>query len=258
MNHEPDLPDSRDSDSGRVEEHGRLAEIERRLKAARPRPPSLDLVALLQIANGGEVEPEEVDRVDGVDRMCVERPTRAHGFWTAVAGSWICGVAVGVLVTLMLVNRPAAVVAPMDSIVRGEVQVLESAEEPELVAGKPVPEADEEIELDQTPVAPVLPSEQRARDNVLLATIADSHGGWQSAAWMDGSVLRAGMLHRRTAGEPRDTAPVTQDTPEQNRDKAVSPQPKSKRTLDPEPPAAASRGQLLERLLREAAGHGVL
>jgi hypothetical protein len=276
MNHEPDIPDPRDSDSGPVEERGRLAEIQRRLKAARPRPPSVDLVALLRMANGGEVESAAWGRSDGSDVsdlsdgsdvsemsdgsdcIRVERPTRVHGFWTAVAGSWICGVAVGVLVTLMLVNRPAAVVAPVDSIARQEVQVPEPAEEPEVVAEKPVSEADEDTELDHAPVAPVLPPERRTRKDALLALIADPHGGWHSAAWMDGSVLRAGMLHRRTAGEPRDTAPGTPDTTEQHRDKAVSSQPKIKRTLDPQPPAAVSRGQLLERLLREATGHGVL
>jgi hypothetical protein len=247
-----------------VEERGRLAEIERRLKAVRPCPPSLGLVAVLQMANGGEVESASWGRTDGSDlsdlsdRIRVERPTRAHGFWTALAGSWICGVAVGALVTLMLVNRPAAVVAPTDSIVRREIQMPEPAEEPEVVAEKPVPEADEEIEIDLVPVAPLLPPERRMRDDALLALIADPRGGWHSAGWMDSSVLRAGMLHRRTAGVSRDMLREARDLEEPNIDKAERGGRDVNRTIDFEPPAAITRGQLMEELLREASGQGVL
>ena len=134
----------------------------------------------------------------------------------------------------------------------------EPAEEPEVVAEKPVPESDEEIELDHAPVAPVLPFERRMRDDALLAMIADPRVGWHSATWMDGSVLRVGMLHRRGAGVSRDMLREARDLEEPNIDRAERGGRDVNRTIDFEPSAAITRGQLMEELLREASGHGVL
>ncbi|TVS17074.1 MAG: hypothetical protein EA424_13390 [Planctomycetaceae bacterium] len=265
MSHEPDLPAPRDPDTGCVEERSRLAEIERRLKAARPRPPSLDLAVLQQIASGGDggcVSGSRADGADKSDRIRVERPARAYRWWTALAGSWIGGAAVGVLVTLMLVNRPAAVVDPADSIVRQDVRrdvwVPAPTEESELMEETSVSEDDGGIEHDHAPVTPVLPSERHARHDTLMAMIADPRGGWHSDAWMEGSVLRAGMLYRPAAGELRDSARVARDMDKPKLDKTHPGQPTAKPTIDFEPSAPITRGQLMEQLMSEATRHGVL
>lgn len=258
MNHEPDLPTRDDPDTGCVEERRRLAEIERRLKATRPRPPSLDLAALQQIASGGDVERTSRRRADGADRIRVERPTRAHGWWTALAGSWICGVAVGVLVTLMLVSRPAAVVDLADSVVRQDVRAPAPAEESEAVEETVLPEGNEEIEEDPPPVVPAPAPQRRMLDDTLMAMIAGPRDGWHSDAWMDGSVLRAGMLYRRPTGELRDSAREAWHMDKPKLDRTNPGQPAAKPTIDFEPSAPITRGQLMEELMSEAARHGVL
>jgi hypothetical protein len=268
MNLEPDMPDPRDLDSGPVEERGRLAEIERRLKAAQPRPPSLDPLALLRIASGGEVESvswrrsDVSDRSGGSDRsdrsehIPVVRPTRANGFWSAVAGSWICGAVVGVLVTLMLVSRPAPVVE--NAIVRQEIRVPEPAEAIEAVEGTSVPQAEVEIGLEPAPVAPVLPAARQTRGETMMAMIADPRGGWQSDVWMHGGVLRAGMLYRPAAGPLWDSPQEAWDMDKPDIDRPELPAPDARRTIDFEPPPPMTRGKLMEQLIREAARHGVL
>ncbi len=268
MSHDPDLPAPRDPDTGCVEERSRLAEIERRLKATRPRTPSLDLAVLQQIASGGDggcVSGRRSDRSDGSDksdRIRVERPTRAYRWWTALAGSWIGGAAVGVLVTLMLVNRPAAVVDPADSIVRQDVRqdvrVPAATEESELVEETSVSEDDGEIEHDHAPATPVLPSERQTRHDTLMAMIADPRGGWHSGAWMEGSVLRVGMLYRPAAGELRDSAREAWDMDRPKWDETNVGQPAAKPAIEFEPSAPITRGQLMDELMSEAARHGIL
>ncbi len=270
MNHERDLPALRDTDGGTREERCRLAEIERRLKATRPRPPSLDLVALAQIASGGEVESASRRRSDvsgisdvsgrsggsdGSERIRVVRPTRANGFWTAVAGSWICGVAVGVFVTLMLVSRPTPVVE--DAIVRQEIRVPEPAEAPKATEGTSVPQADEETGLEPAPVAPVLPAERQAGGETWVAVIADPRGGWHSPAWKDGGGLRAGMLYRRTAAALWDSPQEMWEVEERESDQPECGRPEAQRTIDFDPPAPITRGKLMEELMNEATRHGV-
>ena len=264
MSREPDMPAPRDPDTGCVEEPRRLAAIEQRLKATRPRPPSFDLTVLQQIASGGDVERTSRRRADGADRIRVERPTRAHDWWTALAGSWICGVAVGVLVTLMLINRPAAVVDPADSMVRQDVRAPAPAEESEeSEAVEPVeearlPEANEEIEEDPPPVVPAPAPQRRMLNDTLMAMIADPRAGRHSDAWMDGSVLRAGMLYRPGAGELRDSAREAWDMDKPKLDRTNLRQPTAMPTIDFESPAPITRGQLMKQLMSEAARHGVL
>lgn len=261
MNHEPDLPAARDTDSGRAEESSRLAEIERRLKAARPRPPSLDPLALLRIASGGEVESVSWRRSDGSESFRVVRPTRANGFWTALAGSWICGVAVGVLVTLMLASRPALIVDSADSVVRQDVWAPAPAEESEPVEGTVLPEGDEEIEEieeDPPPVVPAPSPQRRMLNDTLMAIIADPRAGRHLDARIDGSVLRAGMLYRPGAGELWDSAREAWDMDKPKLDRTNLGQPTAMPTIDVEPPAPITRGQLMEQLMSEAARHGVL
>jgi hypothetical protein len=267
MSHEPDLPAPRDPDSGCVEDRRQLAAIEQRLKATRPRPPSFDLAALQQSASGGDVERtsrRRADKSDKSDRICVERPTRAYRWWTALAGSWIGGAAVGVLVTLMLVNRPAAVVDPADSIVRQEVRAPAPAEESkESEAVEPVeearlPEANEEIEEDPPPVVPAPAPQRRTLNDTLMAMIADPRAGWHSDACSDGSVLRAGMLYRRLAGELQDSAREAWDMDKPKWDETNVGQPTAMPAIEFEPTAPITRGQLMEQLMSEAIRHGVL
>ncbi len=263
MSHESDLPAPRDPDTGCVEERRRLAVIERRLKAARPRPPSFDLTALQQIASGGDGERTSggrSDESDGSERIRVVRATPAYRWWTVVAGSWICGVAVGVLVTLMLVSHPAPGVDPADAMVQRDVRVPEMAKalEAELVEETSVSEDDGEIEHYHAPVTPVLPSERHARHDTLMAMIAEPRGGWHSGAWMEGNVLRAGMLYRPAARELRDSAREAWDMDKPKLDKTYPGQPTAKPTIDFEPSAPITRGQLMEQLMSEATRHGVL
>ncbi len=258
MKHEPDKPATKYPDSGYSEESDRLAEIERRLKAARPRPPSLDPVTLLRIASGGGVDAASERRSVTADHVCVERPTPAYRWWTALAGSWICGAAVGVLVTLMLVSRPAADVDSADAMVRQKVRVPEPTENVDVVEETSIPEDDGASEIDQRPEVPVRPPDPRPRDDSLIATIADPRGAWPFEVSGHGGILRVGMLYRRTVEALCDVPPESWDMDKPSVGRAELAAPDAKRIIDFEPPAPITRGRMMEELLYEASRHGVL
>jgi hypothetical protein len=100
MNQDYEEPESFPSDAGELPDSSLLAEIERRLKSARPRPPCLDLAVIERLASEAPA-PTGLPPVENSPTVVLKPRTperdQLRRFCAAVAGSWMCGVLVGAI-----------------------------------------------------------------------------------------------------------------------------------------------------------------
>ncbi|MHC4398141.1 MAG: hypothetical protein ACYTG0_00505 [Planctomycetota bacterium] len=224
----------------------RLDEIERRLKAARPRPPRVDLAALEQLAQETMVDPSvERPAAAVVDRRPPTRGRRAYRRMAVIAGSWTCGAVVGALVTFVLTGRTAP----------GTDSTSETArlEKPTPAAHDLSTAPDAERKVDRRDGPPpakkvVVPDV----DAAILAMILDQFESADSAYSPEGSMLWAGMHLARNSVDPGPAGRTTNGAREPGGDDArwrsEAPGPY------PEAGPAITRERLLNDLLRETPG----
>ena len=254
MNREHDRPAEWNPDTGSSDQWNRLVEIERRLKEARPRSPVLDWAALEQIANADQVEPARRRESEDLDRIRCPQRGRSYRPLLTLAGSWICGAAVGVLVTLLLVQRPSAVVGPADAVVWHDDQVPETTDETS--AEIAVEQITANVPEESRPVAAAaasLPAERRTQDHMLIAGITDPFGG-RLGSESETPALRAGMLFLKSTSNPREAPLLVQDNRQPRLDFTGSGQLPRGITSEVLPSRPSTRERLLEELLREASG----
>jgi hypothetical protein len=197
----------------------RLAEVERNLKKARPRPVELDAFALERMAHPAPL-------VNGAEQPARRRRYRPV---VAVVGSWACGALVGAIVMFLVMSQN-------DSKARtAEVKQGITHPAPAFVSG-------EDTEDTTTP------PERRDRiglDAAVLALSSASPANRYSAYWHDRSAFRAGMHLSRFADGPRATTYIA---PEYDQDAS----PKMLEYGQPAP--AITREEVLRDLLDDPSG----
>jgi hypothetical protein len=241
MNREDESPTDPTFEPESPEAWERLDGIERRLKAARPRPPRLDVAALERLARQPVADPAVQGPAAGV--VFPRPPTRRRPLYrriAAVAGSWACGAAVGALVTVILMTRTAPGTDSTSETSRIERQTPTPAIDDQNAA----PRADHKADRRDGP-APAEKVEARDVDAVLAMIL---NGPADSARWPEGRPLRAGMHLIHSAGEPSSADPAT--------DAAGSPRGdhegwRSEALKGPKPYPAPAPAITRERLLRE-------
>lgn len=208
----------------------RLEEIEQRLQTARPRPPELDLAAIMRTAH-------EVDLpVELADHSSNRRGHRSYRWVGTVAGSWACGAIVGALVTLAVLSWSQPSEDLQDSI------ATTTQELPQVTAPVVDTKVDEALEQPQ-PAVPRPPSWSRS-EWLVSATLSDPHGRNGADYGTIWPPLQAGVFTRgRTASESwhfRNSSVMRQDWNDTSH---------SESTLDSEPEPTTTRELLLEELL---------
>jgi len=255
MNREHDSPAEWNPGAGSADERRKLVEIERRLKETRPRPPALDWAALEQVADADRVELASRRELDDLNRSGCQRRVRPYGPFLAMAGSWICGAAVGVLVTLLIVPRPSLIGRPADALVRHDDRVAELADETGTESEDVQPEETvlEEIRPVAAAAAVDLPSERTSLDETMLAAIAAPFGH-SLGQEIESPALSVGMLLRKSIGRSSETPLVAADAERPGLNDTASDPPLGSTVIDLVPPRPSTRERLLEQLLRETSG----
>jgi len=103
-------PEDREPLSGAGADPRRLADVERRLKAARPRPAELDTEAIL-LAARSPGQPAALP-----EPSAERRRMGTCGWIVTVAGSWACGAIAGALATFILLSRDAPSESPFEGM----------------------------------------------------------------------------------------------------------------------------------------------
>ncbi len=117
------------------ESNEQMAEVERHLKKARPRPVELDAFELERLAFATPLRSE--------DEKSPSRRRRYRAV-TLVAGSWVCGVAVGALVMFLAMRQGVSDTSSAPATARGE-QDTTIPESSEQSIGASEPSSDEPI-----------------------------------------------------------------------------------------------------------------
>ncbi len=99
MNQNHPSPEERGPFAGGDADPQRLAKIEQRLKYAQPRPPELDVEAIMRAAQQSVVLPQ---------RPVGQRDRRSYGRIATIAGAWACGAIAGALLTFILLSQSAS------------------------------------------------------------------------------------------------------------------------------------------------------
>lgn len=243
MNHEHESLEDPTPDTDSREALERLAEIERQLKKARPRPLRLDVAAIERLAR------------ETMMPAAAERPAPAatrRRWWTggrwpdrrtvAIAGSWACGAAVGALVTFVLMSHTVSGTNPTAP------PSQQSPTSPTRDRDAPAT-ADRETERRNEPIAPSLQKTTLDSDAAALAMVIDRFRNEDLASGQEGPTLFAGMHLRDAAAGPSSPGddmamePQTNDSPP---DAAAQKRPR----LYPDQAPATTRGRLLHELLQ--------
>jgi hypothetical protein len=239
---EPDAPEARE----------RLDEIERRLKAARPRPPRLDVAALQRLARQAAVDtPVESPTAVAIRRRPPGGGRRPYRRIAIISGSWACGAIAGALVMFILTSRAAPSADATNDMARHEAAPPASATRDRNTA----PDADEKVDRRDGP-PPVEKVETLDADAAALAMILDPFGSEDSACWPEGPALWAGMHlgqysgdWSKFAGRAADAAGKPREDDEGWRSEA----PKGRKPY-PDPAPSITRERLMRELLRETPG----
>ena len=231
-----------------------LDEIERRLKAARPRPPQLDVAALERLA-GEAVVDTAVERpaAAAIRRRLPGRGRRPDRHMAAVAGSWACGAVVGALVTFILMGHTAPGTDSTNETTRLEKEAPTPATHDQNTvpdAGQK-PDADQKMDRRDGP-PPVEKVEALDVDDPVLAMILDRIEGADSAYWPEGPTLRAGMHLVQNAVDP---SPVGRMTDAATKPRGVAERWRGEASKPyPDPGPAVTRKRLLHDLRSETPG----
>jgi hypothetical protein len=210
----------------------RLAEIEQRLKTARPRPAELDIDAIVRSARAADqpvVLPESASSssYDGPPRPskqedsgestgseahrtaesrvsrdlktrsepAVERGTRSYRWIIAIAGSWACGAIAGALVTFMLLSRGAPAEESSDGMTavnERTPEVVESSEKESTDDDAEQPAREESLRKNAPLWSP--------SDSLVAVMLLDPYGRGVAPYGDGGPTLRAGDFARRQDG----------------------------------------------------------
>ena len=185
MNRNHPSPEDNPQPTDGAERH-RLEEIEQRLQTARPRPPELDIDAIMRTAH--EVAPP----VQLAEHASNRHRHRSFRWVSTVAGSWACGAIVGALVTLAVLSWSQPSEDPKDSI------ATTMPERPKVIARDVDIRVEQEIERPH-PVWTRPPLWSHS-DLLVSATLLDSQGRGGLAYGSSLPTLRAGVFTRgRTA-----------------------------------------------------------
>lgn len=168
----------------------RLEKFERRLQAARPQMPQLDLAALQRIAD--DISAETIVEL-APDRKLPGRKRRISGRVLAIASSWVCGAVVGALVMLVFMSRAMPQPDQSGDIVHIEQETPASSTD-DSIAGISAEERDP-VRHDDTPAA-VEPL-RRDAGNAMLTKAREPLAQPGLNYLSDGSPLRAGAYLRR-------------------------------------------------------------
>jgi hypothetical protein len=213
----------------------RLDEIEQRLKATRPQSTQLDLVALQQAADSAAT---------------VEHPTaRKSRGALVIAGSWMCGVAVGAIVMFVLMSLAARTEIANDHVVYTE---------PESPGAKTLgsvddflTETDSDLPFDAAALVNAVP---RKTGVSLSATTFDPLATTDSTYATDGPTLQAGAHFKRTVSHP--TWPfglsVQQQRESVNQYELGPSEMRTKASFDWDPKSPVSRRELMQEFLQES------
>jgi len=229
-----------------------LDEIERRLKAARPQPPRLDLAALQRLANDATVDAvveRRTNRKPG--RAVARRQRQMRGRMLGIVGSWACGAAVGAIVMFVLMSRGASGPDQNNNVVHIE------KETPDSITHDPIAEfsADGEFALqDDSPA--VEKADRRDLSADMLTMLLDPLGNTDSAYLEDGPTLQVGMYLRQHAERSMWPLPRTEvkERSLSNADERGHSEARTKSKPYPEPDSAVTPRELMREFLREASG----
>ena len=223
-------------------QEGRLTEIERHLRKARPMAPQLDLAAIERLARETPPSDEEPRVILKPSVLDDGRGQRIRSYAT-VAGSWICGAVVGAAAMFFHEGRPASDVTPLPRATIAEDTTSKSREMREDV---PRPPRADSVDL-------AVSDNTGARDTFWLASAElmnlNGHGPHRST-W------RVGMSLPSLAAASRWNVDGTQDTdlgPAWELPASGSAAPPAK-FQDLESTPDVTRQQLLRELLGSAAG----
>jgi len=236
----PNHPSSEDRES--LEDDGvdpkRPAEVEQRLKAARPRPAALDIEAIVRSADQTVMLPEP-----SVGR----RGIRSYGWTIAIAGSWACGAIAGALMTFLLLSRGAPSEKASDEMTvvnEGVPKVVESHEK------EPSDHDSEQPPRDESPRknAPLWsPS-----DSLVASMLFDTVGRGVAAYGDEWPTLRAGDFAR--SQDASGSSRVRHHTSTMPQDRAHTPDPGGDTRQDMTPDFAPTPSITQEQLLKELLG----
>lgn len=238
MNHKPNRPNDAMLESESPETSARLDAFEQRLKATRPQAVQLDACKLQQLAEGRAV--------DALVELPGDRKSRSL---LSIAASWMCGVAVGAMVTFILMSRTVPASTVSDKVVHAE------QESPQLITTESGngPEIETEAELPDDSTA-VANAEPRKVDTSRLSTAFDFRNSTTSAYLANSPTLQAGMYLPRPAA--RFSWPflrsVDNKTTSPNDYKPSQSKAWTESTSDDEADASFSRRALMQEFLEES------
>lgn len=240
MNRKRERPTDAMFESESLERPDRLEEFEQRLKAVRPQSVQLDLPALQQLADEGTV-----DAV--VELATTERSRNA----TIVAGSWLCGVVVGVLATLVLMSRIAPDAEGNNDAARAE------RETPSIVVAESVDDSTTETpsELRDESSVPVNAERRKFRSPVLMLAF-DPLGSIDSAYTAGRPTLQVGTHLKRTAIHsvwPIEST-MELERPFMDRVEPEDSDTETKSTRDGESKPSVSRRELMREFIEKTSG----
>ncbi|MBC8868867.1 MAG: hypothetical protein H8E44_05590 [Planctomycetes bacterium] len=219
----------------------RLADVEQRLKAARPRPAELDIEAIVRTAHAA-------DQTVALREPPVERRGIRSYRWTiAIAGSWACGAIAGALVTFILLSRVVPPERPTDRSTAMDEELPRVVEPRE----KNAPDDDsEQRPRDDSPrknVPPWSPS-----DSLVAVMLLDTVGHGVAPYGDEWPTLRAGALARGQGASGASRFRHGTNAAQPNR--THTPDPGSDIRQDMTPRAAPAPSITQEQLLRELLG----
>jgi hypothetical protein len=183
MSEEHPFPEDSDLCHGEDTDKPVVTDVEQRLRRARPRPPKLDVEAILRLAQ----TPEEPARLP-----CSPSGSRSRRFrgWVAtVAGAWLCGAIAGAIATAIILGRAAPPKRPGGSVIVQQERLPKVTEaDREDVSGD---DARDVQSYDSQP--------RREESSAVEATqidlvLLDPYSPWPAAHGSPRPVLRAGVL----------------------------------------------------------------
>jgi len=219
----------------------RLADIEQRLKVARPRPAELDIEAIVRTARAADQS--VALREPPVER----RRIRSTGWIVAIAGSWACGAIAGALVTLVLLSRVAPPDRPADSAAAMDEKLPKVAEREDGSASDDDTEQPPRDDSQRKNEPPWSPS-----DSLVAVMLLDPYGHGEAPYGDEWPTLRAGALARGQGASGASRFRHGTDGAPSGR--THTPDPGSDVRQDVTPHAAPVPSITQEQLLRELLG----
>jgi hypothetical protein len=161
-----------------------LADVEQRLKRARPRPPKVDVQTIMRLAQTTE-EPVGLAR-----RPAGFRQGRSRG-WAAVAGAWLCGAIAGAVATFIILGRPVPSEPRSDPVV-AEQEPLPKVTE----AGRENVSDDDAHDHESDDSQPTRKESWSSEDLQLTLALLDPYASRTAFGEFNRTTLRAGVMRQ--------------------------------------------------------------